>query len=99
MPRRGEAHHWGVSKLSPASVRRVSQASSVGLAYANGGSREGLRCWSGGGPMWIAQDSDIKRLMRLAFPLDNAFMPPGIDGAGTAQARRVPHVDCANHWH
>jgi hypothetical protein len=28
--------------------------------------------------------------MRLAFPLDNAFMPPGIDGAGTAQGRRRP---------
>ena len=25
-----------------------------------GSSREEVQCWSGGGPMWIAQDSDIK---------------------------------------
>src|ERR1019366_8171024 len=148
----------------PAHVRRDSHESPRQQARRYGGSREAVRCGSGGGPMWIAQDSDSTPLTTLTFWLwaslsvtihyhnrwtqintdrDSSkprFYQAGIrspnsdprqgkarpefgplnlcssvsicgsllhgyglsapceDGATPAQARRIPHVDCANHW-
>jgi hypothetical protein len=49
-----------------------------------------VRCWSGGGPMWIAQMPDIKALAGIAFWLWVTSSTPCLDGAGTAQPRRRP---------
>ena len=60
---------------------------------------EAVRCGSGGGPMWIAQDPDNTLLTTLAFSLWASLSARCLDGAIPAQARRIPHVDCASHWH
>src|ERR1035438_1256526 len=60
---------------------------------------EAVRYWSGGGPMWIVQIPDIKPLAELIMWLCVLLSAPCIDGAGTVQPRRIPHVDCATHWH
>jgi hypothetical protein len=47
---------------------------------------------SGGGLTWVAQDTDIKRLTRLAIRLWARLAAPCRDGALTVSARRVPDV-------
>jgi hypothetical protein len=64
--------------------------SGVGLGVAWG--------WSGGGLTWVAQVSARKPLMTLAFWLGVRLSAPCMDGASPANARRVPDVDCVNHW-
>src|ERR1035441_8039696 len=81
----------------PAHVRRDSHESRRQQARRYGGSREAVRCGSGGAPMWIAQDSVSTPLTMLTFWLWAALSAPCVDGAAPAQARRVPHVDCANY--
>jgi len=49
-----------------------------------------VRCWSGGGPMWIVQMPDIKALARMIFWLWESLSAPCVDGPGTAQPRRRP---------
>src|ERR1035438_7085484 len=87
------------SMLSTARIRRVSGDTPRQQARRYGGSREAVRRGSGGGPMWIAQDCVSTPLRTLTFWLWESLSAPCVDGAAPAQARRVPHVDCANHWH
>ena len=49
--------------------------------------------------MWIAQDPDKTPLTTLTFWLWASSSAPCVDGAAPAQALRIPHMDCANHWH
>ena len=48
--------------------------------------------------MRIAQCPDIKWLTTLAIWLWVGLSARCIDGGGTAQARRVPDVDCVKYW-
>src|ERR1035441_3058732 len=82
----------------PALAGRQSQALCKSAASVSGGGQGAVRYWSGGGPMWIAQIPDIKPLAELVICLLVLLSAPCIDGAGTAQARRIPHMDCATHW-
>ena len=54
--------------------------------------------WSGGGLTWVAQGFDIARLTKLAMWLCVRSCASGIDGEGTANARRVPDVDRVSYW-
>ena len=49
--------------------------------------------------MWIAQGSDSTPLTTLTFWLWASLSAPCVDGAAPAQARRIRHVGCANHWY
>jgi len=53
---------------------------------------------SGGGPMWIAQGSDIQRLTKLSMWFWVRLSARCIDGEAPANARRVPDVDCVRYW-
>jgi len=63
-----------------------------------GGGLGAVWCWSGGGLTWVAQSTDIQPLTRLVYWLWVRLSGACIDGVGTANARRVPDVDCVRYW-
>jgi hypothetical protein len=89
----------GTKGSGPASAGRQSQSSCKSVASVSGAGPVAVRCGSGGGPMWIAQDSVSTQLTTLTFWLCAPLSAPCVNGAAPTQARRVPHVDCASHWH
>jgi hypothetical protein len=89
----------GTEGSGPALAGRPYQASCKSVASVSGGGPVAVGCWSGGGPMWVAQASDSTPLTTLKLYPCMTLSAPCVDGATPAQARRVPHVDCASHWH
>ena len=59
---------------------------------------EGAWWWSGGGLTWIAQSRYSTPLTKLAIALSVRLPALCKDGAGTANARRVPEGDCVSPW-
>src|ERR1035437_3922238 len=79
----------GTEGSGPALAGRQSQASCKSVASVSGGGAMAVRCWSGGGPMWVAQASDTTPLTTLKLYSWMTLSAPCVDGAVPAQARRV----------